>query len=164
MMANKLINQISAVELGDYILYKYGIMSHAKLQKLLYYCDAYHFAYLDEVLLYEVFEAWNCGPVCKVIFDEIKSESLYCDLTYGKNNDCDLSTLTTKQIEIITEVLDYFIGWTDGELESTIKKEQPWIDARKGFSYNDQNGDVINKVTMRDFYKIELNPQPPRRA
>lgn len=46
-----MLQKIDSIDLANYILYKYGSMSHLKLQKLLFYCDAYHLAYFDEELI-----------------------------------------------------------------------------------------------------------------
>ena len=56
---------IDAIVLSNYILKHYGPMSHLKLQKLLYYCDAYSLAYFDNPLIEDDFEAWVHGPVCR---------------------------------------------------------------------------------------------------
>lgn len=40
---------IDSIILSDYILKHYGPMSHLKLQRLLFYCDAYHLAYFDGI-------------------------------------------------------------------------------------------------------------------
>jgi uncharacterized phage-associated protein len=60
----KNLGKVNAQILADYILQKYGSMSHLKLQKLLYYCESYHLAYFDDILIPEEFEAWVHGPVC----------------------------------------------------------------------------------------------------
>lgn len=44
----KNMGTIDSIILSDYILKHYGPMSHLKLQKLLFYCDAYHLAYFDK--------------------------------------------------------------------------------------------------------------------
>lgn len=36
------LQKIDVLVLSDYIIKHYGPMSHLKLQKLLFYCDAYH--------------------------------------------------------------------------------------------------------------------------
>ncbi|MBR2290865.1 MAG: DUF4065 domain-containing protein [Prevotella sp.] len=54
---------IDSIVLSNYILKHYGPMSHLKLQKLLYYCDAYSLAYFGEELITDQFEAWVHWPV-----------------------------------------------------------------------------------------------------
>lgn len=44
----KSMETIDSIILSDYILKHYGPMSHLKLQRLLFYCDAYHLACFDK--------------------------------------------------------------------------------------------------------------------
>ena len=53
--------KIDSVILAEYILFKCGKMSHLKLQKLLYYVQAFHLAYFDSPLVDDEFEAWLHG-------------------------------------------------------------------------------------------------------
>lgn len=51
MEATKHLGKIDSIVLSNYILKHYGDMSHLKLQKLLFYCDAYCLAYFGEELV-----------------------------------------------------------------------------------------------------------------
>jgi uncharacterized phage-associated protein len=55
MESLKKLGKVNAQMIADYILQKYGPMSHLKLQKLLYYCESYHLAYFDDNLILEEF-------------------------------------------------------------------------------------------------------------
>ena len=55
-----------ANETGDYI-------SNLKLQKLVYYAQAWYLAISDEALFEEDFEAWVHGPVIPELYQEYKS-------------------------------------------------------------------------------------------
>ena len=66
------LQKIDVLVLSDYIIKHYGPMSHLKLQKLLFYCDAYHLAYFDTELISDKFEAWVHGPVCRKVYDSLK--------------------------------------------------------------------------------------------
>ena len=65
----KNLGKIDAQLMADFILKNFGAMSHLKLQKLLYYAEAYHLAYFEESLIKQEFEAWSHGPVCREVFD-----------------------------------------------------------------------------------------------
>ena len=83
MKVIKNLNQIDAPVLADFILHNYGEMSHLKLQKLLYYCEAYHLAYFDASLIRQDFEAWVHGPVCREVFLALKNKAvLYSDIAF----------------------------------------------------------------------------------
>ena len=136
-------------------------MSHLKLQKLVYYCEAFHLAYFDRALLNEDFEAWVHGPVCRAIFDQLKDTSvLYADVCF--ENDYDPNELLEKelnsaQVELITEVLNELSTWTGIQLESSTHKELPWKEARKGYSPAEKCSNLISKELMNSYYKKELN-------
>lgn len=160
----KTLGKIKASLLADFILQVYGYMSHLKLQKLVYYCDAYHLAYFDEELVPENFEAWVHGPVCREIYNELKDKSvLYSDIykTFDESiydpKSILKESLTTDQLEVLKNVLDELSTWTGLDLENATHKEFPWIEARFGFSPAEKCDVFINKETMKQFYKAELN-------
>lgn len=153
---------MKAKVLADYILLKYSPMSHLKLQKLLYYCQAYHLAYFDEPLLEEDFQAWVHGPVCRVIYDEHKSKAvLYKDLLFEGDasevmGNFKNESLSNDQIFLLTDVLNSLNTWTAFELESATHKERPWLEARVGYSAGEICNEIISKESMRAYYKKEL--------
>ncbi|TAD97727.1 MAG: DUF4065 domain-containing protein [Bacteroidetes bacterium] len=157
----KNINQIDAQLLADFILKDFGAMSHLKLQKLLYYCEAYHLAYFETSLIKQEFEAWVHGPVCKEVFAELKNKTLlYSDIVFEGNYDPTVALrklLTTDQMELIIDVVSELSTWSGLELEEATHREKPWKDARQGLSPADRNSSIISKNTMMNFYKQELN-------
>lgn len=150
--------------LADYILASYGPMSHLKLQKLLYYCEAYHLAYFDRSLINEEFEAWLHGPVIRKIFDNLKDKSLlYSDLEWYADSENYNPTqyiqnsLNTDQQDLLHEVLNELKHWNGFELESATHNEAPWLEARVGVPIGERSNNIISKETMRTYYKQELN-------
>lgn len=159
-MTAKNLNKIDSTVLSDYILLNYGAMSHLKLQKLLFYCDAYHLAYFDEELVTDKFQAWVHGPVSKKVFDSFKDKSiLYADLSFDGDKKTVLqlfSKLISEQQELINDVLSVLSQWTSMQLETSTHKETPWIEARKGVGLGDRCCNEISKETTKMFYKLEL--------
>jgi uncharacterized phage-associated protein len=158
----KCLQKIDSVVLSDYILKHYGPMSHLKLQKLLFYCDAYCLAYFDEELITDEFEAWVHGPVSRKVYNSLKDKSvLYSDLTYsakeGEDVDAEFKKLTQDQQDLISDILKDLSKWTGMELEVSTHKEKPWMEARKGYSEADKCNKLISKETTRLFYKAEIN-------
>ena len=160
----KEIGQVNALLLADYILQEYGSMSHLKLQKLLYYCEAYHLAYINKILIRQEFEAWVHGPVCRDVYNNLKDSSLlYSDISfvvekknYNPKSEI-IKILTTEQLDVITEVLEELSTWTGLELETATHNELPWIEARAGYSPGERCSQIISKETMNRFYKKEIN-------
>ncbi len=155
------INKIDSELLTEYILAKYGKMSHLKLQKLLYYVQAFHLAYFESPLIDDDFEAWLHGPVSKKIFDKIKDFSvLYNDIDYKGEVETVVGTLkhllTTEQISLIDDVLIEYSSLTGTQLENLTHSEDPWINARKECSFGDACRVVIPKDIMAQYYKDQL--------
>lgn len=155
-------SQIDSVVLSNYILKHYGPMSHLKLQKLLFYCDAYCLAYFNRELVTDNFEAWVHGPVSRKVYNSLKDKSvLYSDVTYSENANYDVDKefekLASSQKEVITAVLNTLSHWTGLELEAATHKEKPWIEARKGYSEADKCSVEISKESTKIFYKKEQN-------
>lgn len=155
------LGQINAQLLADYVLQGYGPMSHLKLQKLLFYCEAYHLAYFDKSLIPEDFEAWIHGPVCREVYNNLKGESLlYTDLGFGGqyNPQAEVDkVLNFDQLELLSDVLTELSTWTGMQLENATHSELPWREARTGLGPADRCENVISKEKMRDFYKVDLN-------
>lgn len=162
MKTVKNISKVDAQLLADYILFRYGAMSHLKLQKLLFYCDAYHLAYFDgESLIPQDFEAWIHGPVCREVYNNLKEKSLlYADLGFDNSYDPAKkisASLNSTQQELIADVLNELTQWTGFELENSTHNELPWVEARKGYGSADRCEVKISKETMTSFYKSELS-------
>jgi uncharacterized phage-associated protein len=161
MEALRTLGKIHAQLLADFILVKYGPMSHLKLQKLLYYCEAYHLAYFDTNLIHEEFQAWVHGPVCREVYDSLKGSSLlYSDLGFQGDYDPihELNLyLSTDQVNLIDDVLNELSSWTGLQLENATHKEFPWVEARKNLSPGDKCENKISKDSMRTYYKADLN-------
>lgn len=155
------IQTIDSIILSDYILKNYGPMSHLKLQKLLFYCDAYCLAYTGEELVTDEFEAWVHGPVSRKVYANLKDVSiLYADLTYvdkGIDVDAEFDKLNSSKKDVVKEVLRVLSTWTGLQLESSTHKEQPWIEARAGYGQGEKCNTPISKATTRSFYEQEIN-------
>lgn len=161
MKANAPLKTIDSIALSNYILKHYGPMSHLKLQKLLFYCDAYHLAYFDTQLIEDEFEAWVHGPVSRKVFKSLADKSiLYSDLEYSPIQDMDedeiFESLNSSQKELIKSVLQLLHTWTGFQLEKATHHETPWTEARDGYGEADKCCVHINKETTRVFYKKEL--------
>lgn len=139
-------------------------MSHLKLQKILYFVQAFHLAYFDQELIADDFEAWVHGPVSRVVYNELKNQSkIYDELIFNTKESGTLPSfeieelLTIDQFELINDVIEEYILKSGGELEALTHTEQPWINARKGFAPCDKCCTVIPKEEIKILYKQYLS-------
>ncbi len=58
----------SALDVAAYILRKQGPMTAMKLQKLVYYSQAWHLVWEERRLFEEAIEAWANGPVVRELY------------------------------------------------------------------------------------------------
>ena len=161
MVKTKEYKTIDSIVLSNYILKHYGPMSHLKLQKLLFYCDAYCLAYFGQELITDQFEAWVHGPVSRKVFNELKGQAvLYTDVAYsetpGMDVDAEFGTLTSDQQALVKDVLGQLASWTGLELERATHNERPWQLARIGYDAAQPCHEIISKEETARFYKRDI--------
>lgn len=145
----------------NYVNQKGDTVSHKKLQKLLYYVEAWHLVNFGEPILEEDFQAWVHGPVIpelyqklkefgfndlKVINEEQETVDKVIEAIIEKNN------LDTNKIEFIYTVLDNYGSLTSFELEMLSHSEKPWIEARGNCAPHERCTNIISKESMLNFY------------
>lgn len=159
----KQLGLIDSVLLAEYILMRLGRMSHLKLQKLIYYIQAYHLAYFERPIVEDSFEAWVHGPVSRKLFSTLRDQSLlHSEIGYEPVDgttapDEQVKALVTdEQFDLLNEVLGEFGTWTGPQLENLTHSEDPWIAARKGYSQADRCEVQIDPAIMMAYYKTQL--------
>ncbi len=137
---------VSARDVGAYILDKLGEMTTMKLQKLLYYCQAWSLVWDEQPLFEEQIEAWANGPVVREIYDEHR---LKFKINHIKG---DTSKLSNTQRETIDSVINYYGDRTSQWLSELTHMEEPWKSARKGLSRGERGNTVISHASMAEYY------------
>lgn len=145
-------NKLNPIDVSKYIINylneKSYPVNHLKLQKLLYYIEAWYTVFTGSNLFEEQIEAWQHGPVIRKVWDYFKNKSiLYDNLKISKGFELKASK---EQIEIINDVLDEYGDKTGYYLETLTHSEEPWKIARRKNKYIDKN-------TMKQFYSSRLN-------
>ena len=145
-------NKLNPIDVSKYIINylneKSYPVNHLKLQKLLYYVEAWYTVFTGSNLFEEQIEAWQHGPVIRKVWDYFKNQSiLYDNLKISKGFELKASK---EQIEIINDVLDEYGDKTGYYLETLTHSEEPWKIARRKNKYIDKN-------TMKQFYSSRLN-------
>ncbi len=155
--------KIDSIALAKLILAKLGPTPHLKLQKLLYYVEAWHLACFNESITEDDFKAWMHGPVStKVwhafkdakspVFNAIKISAAEAKRAVTSAKDI----LMPEQLSLVDDVLKEYGGLNAYELESLTHSEKPWANARKGVPADEASTNVISKATMSKFYRQRL--------
>lgn len=125
-----------------------------KLQKLVYYVQAWNFGKNRDAFIDGDFEAWVHGPANRELYDRFKgTKSLYSLI--GKedvlNNEA-INVLDEEDSQFIDLILDNYASYNASDLERMTHKELPWMEARKGYGPLERCTKVINQETMKDYY------------
>lgn len=130
-------------------------LSLLKLQKLLYYIQAWHLAFYKAPLFSGRFQAWVHGPVSRHVYDRFaQSKMLYSTLTTADiRDDFKMSALSVEDRRHIKDVLDVYGKFTGNQLEELSHAEKPWIAARGNSKPNERCETEIDEAQMAKFYK-----------
>jgi len=140
--------KVRAIDVADYVLQKLGAMSAMKLQKLVYYCQAWHLVWEDKELFYEEIQAWANGPVVPDLYNRHHG---FFSLSPGFFQG-DISALVPKSKDAIDRVLKFY-GDKDAQwLSDLTHMEQPWIIARAGLAEGERGSSVISTESMSEYY------------
>lgn len=154
--------QIDSELLAKFVLAKKGPMNHLKLQKLLYYCEAWHLAIIESSLIPDHFEAWLHGPVCKKVYNYFKNDSVLLDnISIQDNQKRSIiktveDVLEEEQVELLEDVLNEYGKRSSYYLECLTHEEEPWQEARKGYSIDSSCNVKISKITMKKYYANKI--------
>ena len=147
----------------DYIIQRVG-HAHAalnllKLQKLLYYSQAWHLAFDGTPLFNGKFQAWVHGPVSRQIYDRFRSsKSLYSDVNLSDvSNDFAPKSISPGARAHVDAVLEVYMKYTGTQLEDMTHQEEPWRAARFGLPDSAACDRDIDEKLMQTFYAARLN-------
>ncbi len=144
-------------------------ISHLKLQKLLYYIQAWHLVYFSKNQIFdEVPEAWVNGPVYRSVYNKFKDFQMYNRLEYKKDkldkleseykDSIDkLNVLSKNQIEFLNAVIGNYATMSHDKLVLLTHSEDPWNKARKDCKPFEYSNNQISIDDMFEFYSSKLN-------
>lgn len=64
--------------------------------------------------------------------------------------------LSNQVVEVLNEVWEAYGNLTATQLESLTHSEKPWIEARKGFDFNEASTQKIDVKTIYEFYSKQV--------
>lgn len=144
----------SVFDVAKYILEKSGEMTTIKLQKLVYYCQAWTLVWDEQPLFEEEIQAWANGPVVPELFRVHKGKFKVSASDFPCGNSEHLTDDEKGNIDII--IRDYGEKSTQWLVEST-HSETPWVEARKGCAFGQNCTNVIDHAAMAEYYSGLLN-------
>ena len=118
-----------------------------KLQKLLYYSQAWSLVWDGRPMFSPKIEAWANGPVVRKVFKTYQGQFKVSNALEGNK-----TALKPVERETVDAVLKFY-GDKDGfYLSELTHRERPWMDARKGLAPGEKSDREITHAAMRDYY------------
>ncbi len=137
----------SVFDVAAYILKKRGPMTAMKLQKLVYYSQAWSLVWDEKPLFRERIEAWANGPVVRKLYESHKGAFEVRSCPQG-----DPSRLTQTQRETVDAVIGYYGEKTSQWLSDLTHREAPWREARGGLAPGERGTTEITLAAISEYY------------
>ncbi len=128
------------------------LISNLKLQKLLYYTQAWHLAIYDKPLFQDDLEAWVHGPVVNQTYHKFK-----CFAWGPITSTPRLPKIPKRAQSHLEEVMAVYGRFSGYDLERMVHQEEPWKLARGGIPHDEPSRSIISHESMRSYYQERLN-------
>lgn len=125
-------------------------LTHLKLQKLIYYAQAWFLANYDRPLFNEDMEAWAHGPVAQTVYKKYRGngwEALPPEKAVNVGDELS---------DFLAEVYDEYGQFSAKKLEKMTHEEEPWKAARGDLPPEARCNNPISKLLMRNYYAKRL--------
>ena len=123
-------------------------VNNLKLQKLLYYAQAWHLALHDEPLFPEKFQAWISGPVIPRLYWKYKEFGIR-DIPVSESP----PALCGTAISVLEEVAREYMPLDEYDLSEMTYREAPWAWARQGFDISEHCEVELDEHDMRCYFR-----------
>lgn len=147
-MATTTLNSVA-----DYLLHfaqEHGdVMTPLKLQKMVFYADAWYMALNGGAeLVSDKFEAWVHGPVARDLyarFADYKWQPITAEIA--------CPDLPGDIQDHLDEIYQVFGGYSAYQLEQMTHQEEPWLSARGDIAANAPCREHLDKKLTAEFYR-----------
>ena len=157
-MTTKSKSKLKALDVAQYFIYlanqENKSITNKKLQKLVYYAQAWSLALNNKKLFSEHIEAWVHGPAIRTLYVQYKN------FGFGpieeEVKDTSINKITGKNKELLNEVWGAYGKLDAGYLEMLTHSERPWQEAREGLQSHENSENTISIKTMKSYYSERL--------
>lgn len=143
------MTRTNVFDVSKYILKKKGSLSAMKLQKLIYYSQAWSLVWDDSPIFDNEIEAWANGPVCRDLYDKHRGVFSVAPKLVEPFAACGLDA---RQRETVDAVLAAYGDKTAQWLSDQTHSEAPWINARAGLGDRERGTRIITHEAMAEYY------------
>jgi len=137
----------NVLDVANLIISKTGTIDVWKLQKLVYYCQAWSLVWDNQPMFSERIEAWSGGPACVELYQKYKGqhEVKDYDFTSGK-------IFTSDEIETVDAIIRDYGDKKNYELRMLTQMEDPWLEARGDVPFMHHCENEITHESMKLYY------------
>ncbi len=126
-------------------------ITHLKVQKLVYYSEAWSLALYDCSLFNDDIEAWAHGPVVPSLYHHLKSNGS-SSLDVIEVDIC----FDDQSLFVLNEVQRVYGEISAKRLEYLTHQEQPWLEARGDLAPEAKCTNLILRESMKAYYEGQL--------
>jgi uncharacterized phage-associated protein len=134
-------------------------LTNLRLQKLLYYAQAWSLVLRESELFPEEIEAWRWGPVVPVVYDELadgQGANQIPPTAFG-----DAPDLPLEEAELVRSVWEAYNQFSALQLSRMAQEETPWVRAWNRPSEGTASGNNPIKVEdLEDYFGRQAVPAP----
>ncbi|MGF0310986.1 Panacea domain-containing protein [Rhodococcus sp. IEGM1428] len=123
-------------------------MSAMKLQKLVYYSQAWNLAWTNQALFDDRIEAWRNGPVTTSLYRAHRGMFEVSDWPQG-----DPTRLSPNESAVVGAVVSTYGPLSARALSDQTHRERPWKISRGSVAEGERSNAVISPSVMRDYYR-----------
>jgi len=148
----------TADKIADYLISKSikegKPLTNKRLQKLLYYIQAWHLAIKKEPIFRDKIEAWIHGPAIRSIYEKYKT---YVANPINQEPNARITDeLDSSVIDFVDRIVQAYDPYDTATLEYMTHAESPWQIARKGLEINESSSNEITTESMMTYYSNRL--------
>ncbi|MFL4475546.1 Panacea domain-containing protein [Paeniglutamicibacter sp. MACA_103] len=141
-----------ANDLAAFIVQRLGRIETLKLQKLLYYCNAWNLALRGRPMFPDQIEAWKHGPVISSIYTMHRKETSVDSWEAG-----DATRVSMPDQDLATAVINLYGARSGWALRNLTHKEDPWMAAWDRCGHGERYGEVITEDEMGAYYRARIS-------
>ena len=131
-----------------------SFISNLKLQKLVYYSQAWHLAVYKEPLFEEDFEAWVHGPVIKKLYNKYKHYQWKLI-----EEEVEEPNFPEEVRDFLEEVAEVYFSYNAYDLERMTHLEDPWRSARGNLAQDAPSNEIITKESMKNYFEARVEKE-----
>jgi uncharacterized phage-associated protein len=135
-----------SADVAEHILRRLGPMPAMKLQKLVYYCQAWSLVWDERPMIDDEFQAWANGPVAPELYDRHRGQYVVSTVN-GEPSKLDETALET-----IESVIRFYGDKHSQWLSELTHTEDPWREARGNLPPGARSNAVITHAAMHEYY------------